>query len=205
MPFRNSSKTACYVIVGTFYVSDQTGKPSTLAWITIRHFIISWFPSRCHTAFGKGIVYARRLITDDCLLIVFAWSTHCMAAHNISLGTFIPLCSKCPWIITLPHDEWDSLIPFKAISRSVSEIAVNLHESIPNSCNHLYNVCLDASRISAIFLNQAHAGLRLACTWFLEIAFVHDVGMHVCVRPRGYKLHSRDIEPVQPAEQVCCF
>ena len=26
----------------------------------------------------------------------------------------------------------------------------------------------------------------------------------VCVRPRGYKLHSRDIEPVQPAEQVRC-
>ena len=31
-----------------------------------------------------------------------------------------------------------------------------------------------------------------ARAWFLEIvAFVRDVG--VCVRPRGYKLHSRDI------------
>ena len=26
----------------------------------------------------------------------------------------------------------------------------------------------------------------------------------VCVRPRGYELYSRDIESVQPAEQVCC-
>ena len=44
------------------------------------------------------------------------------------------------------------------------------------------------------------------CTWFLEIAFVCKVGMSacVCVCPRGYKSHSRDIEPVQPAEQVCC-
>ena len=44
-----------------------------------------------------------------------------------------------------------------------------------------------------IFLNQAHA-------WFFKIAFVCEVGMCVracvcvCVRPRGYKLHSRDIE-----------
>ena len=43
------------------------------------------------------------------------------------------------------------------------------------------------------------AGARL-------IAFVHEVSIsvyvRVCVRPRGYKLNSRDIEPVQPAEQV---
>ena len=59
------------------------------------------------------------------------------------------------------------------------------------------------------FLNQARTVQRQARTWFLEIAFVHKVGMrvcmHVCVCPRGYKLHSRDIEPLQPAEQVCCF
>ena len=45
-------------------------------------------------------------------------------------------------------------------------------------------------------------------TWFLEIAFVHDVSILVCVcvcpRPQGYKLHSHDIAPVQPVEQVCC-
>ena len=42
---------------------------------------------------------------------------------------------------------------------------------------------------------------------FLELAFVCDVGMRVCVcsHPRGYKLLSCDIEPVQPAEQVCCI
>jgi len=34
---------------------------------------------------------------------------------------------------------------------------------------------------SSEFLNQAHAGWRLARNWFLEIAFVHDVCMHVCV------------------------
>ena len=49
-------------------------------------------------------------------------------------------------------------------------------------------------------LSQARAGQRLERAWFLKIAFVRDVGMHVCVRPRGYKLHSRDTEPVQPAE-----
>ena len=27
----------------------------------------------------------------------------------------------------------------------------------------------------------------------------------VCPRSRGYKLHSRNIESVQPAEQVCCI
>ena len=60
----------------------------------------------------------------------------------------------------------------------------------------------------AAFLNQMH-------TWFLEIAFACDVSMCVClcvcvymcvcVRPQGYKLHSCHIEPVQPAEQVCCI
>ena len=56
--------------------------------------------------------------------------------------------------------------------------------------------------LNSKFLNQVHAN------WFLEIAFVHDIGMcmcvRVCVRPQGYKLHLRDIQPVQPAEQVCC-
>ena len=51
-----------------------------------------------------------------------------------------------------------------------------------NSPFNLYFECLNG------FLNQARA-------WFLEIAFVHEVGMFacVCVRPQGYKLHSRDI------------
>ena len=31
------------------------------------------------------------------------------------------------------------------------------------------------------FLNQARAGLRLARAWFLEIAFVREVSMCVCV------------------------
>ena len=50
--------------------------------------------------------------------------------------------------------------------------------------------------------------LNQVCTWFLENAFVHNVSVrvyirvHVCVCPRGYKLHLRDIEPVQP-EQIC--
>ena len=45
--------------------------------------------------------------------------------------------------------------------------------------------------------------------WFLEIAFVRNIGMsvcmHACVCPQGYKLHSCDIETVQPAEQICCI
>ena len=55
-----------------------------------------------------------------------------------------------------------------------------------------------------MFLNQARAGQRLALAWFLEIAFVCEVGMCVSPRPRSYELHSRNIEPIQPAEQVCC-
>jgi len=34
-----------------------------------------------------------------------------------------------------------------------------------------------------MLFNQAHAGQRLVLTWFHEIAFVHDVCMHVCVSP----------------------
>jgi len=41
-----------------------------------------------------------------------------------------------------------------------------------------------------LFLNQVHAGQRSACDWLLEIAFVRDVCMRVCVCvcvcPRGY-------------------
>ena len=49
------------------------------------------------------------------------------------------------------------------------------------------------------------AGLWPTFTWFLEIVFVCDVGisMCVCVHPGGYKSHSHDIEPVQQVEQVC--
>jgi len=39
------------------------------------------------------------------------------------------------------------------------------------------------------FSNQVRAGLGLARNWFLEIAFVRDVSMRVCVcvcLPRGY-------------------
>jgi len=32
-----------------------------------------------------------------------------------------------------------------------------------------------------MLLNQARAGLRLARDWFLEIAFVRDVSMCMCV------------------------
>ena len=32
--------------------------------------------------------------------------------------------------------------------------------------------------------NQVHIGQRPARTWFLEIAFVHDIGMSVCVCPQ---------------------
>jgi len=40
------------------------------------------------------------------------------------------------------------------------------------------------------FLNQVRAGRRLAHAWFLEIAFVRDVSMHVCVCvcARSYEL-----------------
>ena len=71
------------------------------------------------------------------------------------------------------------------------------------SKSHVSSQCWWVANIFfSYFLNQARA-----C--FLEIAFVHDVGMCACVRvcvcPWGYKLHSRDIESVQLAEQVCCI
>ena len=57
-------------------------------------------------------------------------------------------------------------------------------------------------------LNQARAGLCARLVF--EIGFVRDVGMCLCMcacvcvcPPRGCKIHSRDNEPVQPAEQVC--
>ena len=34
-------------------------------------------------------------------------------------------------------------------------------------------------------LKQVHAGRRPACTWFLEIAFVREVGVCVCPPPRA--------------------
>jgi len=48
------------------------------------------------------------------------------------------------------------------------------------------NVILPLIPYSAKFLNQARAGLRLARNWFLEITFVRDVCVCVCVRPQGY-------------------
>ena len=52
------------------------------------------------------------------------------------------------------------------------------------------------------FLNQARAGRRLAHAWFLEIAFVHDVGMRVCVcvsvclsAPEAINNYSREMKP----------
>ena len=42
-----------------------------------------------------------------------------------------------------------------------------------------------------VFLNQecvAHA-------WFLEIAFVQKISMHVCVRPQTIKNHSCEMKP----------
>ena len=54
-------------------------------------------------------------------------------------------------------------------------------------------------RFTSHFLNQARAGRRPARAWFLEIAFVREVSMRVCVdvcvcvcvcvcvRPRGHK------------------
>jgi len=56
----------------------------------------------------------------------------------------------------------------------------------------LKNLCFSGPVKSryANFLNQARTGRRPARAWFLEITFVRDVCMRVCVcvcvRPRGY-------------------
>ena len=45
---------------------------------------------------------------------------------------------------------------------------------------HNHKIIIDCNDLN-VFLNQLHAGLWLACDWFLEIAFVHNVCMLVCV------------------------
>ena len=48
----------------------------------------------------------------------------------------------------------------------------------------------------SVFLNQARAGLRPARAWFLEIAFVREVGVCVCVSaPEGINNYSREMNP----------
>ena len=49
-----------------------------------------------------------------------------------------------------------------------------------------------------IFLNQVCAGQRPVHNWFLEIAFVHNVGNYVCVPLRVFT----QMDPVQLVEQV---
>ena len=48
------------------------------------------------------------------------------------------------------------------------------------------------------FINQARAGQRPAYVWFLEMTFVQEVGMHVClsvcVRPRAIKNYSHQMK-----------
>ena len=48
------------------------------------------------------------------------------------------------------------------------------------------------------FLNQVRAGQRPACAWFLEIAFVREVGVCVCVcvsAPEGINNYSCEMNP----------
>ena len=49
-------------------------------------------------------------------------------------------------------------------------------------------------------LNQAHTGLWPAHVWFLEIVFVHEVGMRVCVfvcvsAPQAINNYSHEMKP----------
>jgi len=47
---------------------------------------------------------------------------------------------------------------------------------------HTYtHVCMLTLQTQAISRNQLHAGLWLMHNWFLEIAFVHNMSMRVCV------------------------
>ena len=62
---------------------------------------------------------------------------------------------------------------------------------------HTYTYVHIKGHVILVFL------LNQVRTLFLEIAYVCHVCICVCP-PQGYKLHSLDIEPVQPAEQVCC-
>ena len=54
-------------------------------------------------------------------------------------------------------------------------------------------------------LNQACTSLRSTHTWLLEIAFVWEVGMHVCLcvcacvsATQAIKDHSRELKPKSP-------
>ena len=74
-----------------------------------------------------------------------------------------------------------------------------LHQLIENFTQWALSIIFISQTIIAGFswyflLNQARAGLPPTLACFLEIAFVREVGVCVCVSaPRGYKLHSRDI------------
>ena len=62
-----------------------------------------------------------------------------------------------------------------------------LHSNITR-LDSIYVLCSVVARSLQLFLNQACAGRRLARTWFLEIAFVREVFMRVCVSaPPGYE------------------
>ena len=68
-------------------------------------------------------------------------------------------------------------VAFQSVFLSSSTVSVYIASYQPNMVYYL--------------LNQAHVGLRLAHTWFLRIAFVHEclyvcVFACVCPRPQGY-------------------
>ena len=51
--------------------------------------------------------------------------------------------------------------------------------------------------LTSFVINQGRIGLRPARVWFLEIAFVREVSMRVCLcvsTPRAIKNYSREIK-----------
>ena len=80
---------------------------------------------------------------------------------------------------------------------------INLHaciqmlENVSHLCMYIYVYVCSYPAVIAYFSEhmvlQARELLNQAHTWFLEIAFIQEVG--VCVRPPAIKNHSHEMKP----------
>ena len=74
-------------------------------------------------------------------------------------------------------------LKFLVMMNSLQNIVMYFRCSRPPDVDEIKNFDKE-DQAAKQFLNQAHAGHRPTCTWFLKIDPVRIVGMRVCPRPR---------------------